>query len=748
MKNTQTDVFNARLYVEGMKRLRVIALAVAILSLTVSVLIPVVRWISEAESYQNRLDRYEEELRYYNIAPETTVDQDEKPSAEAPPYRLPQKPTIIQTEIDSAELCAPLYGLPFLAPFFFLVLFSFLHKRKQSDFYHAIPYTRTCVYNSFVCAALTVILLIQVASVSVAGILYALCPYTTFAFTELLSITAVSFLSAAFLSGFMMLALTLTGTSTSCFFLFALFASITRIVLGFFYLTIEECIDIYQPTMASFLSPYWYLPIRMFVASEYTENLPSYLGVVLYTLVATAALYALAGFCYKVRRSEMAERPAPSRAFQHLFRCLITLPFAVLVAMYLLIPDTEFSVFLVLIAIVLVVYYLYELLTTRRIRNLPKATPYLGYVVAGAVLFASAFGLFNVYIHRELNPDKIVAVSMHGNHHGSVSYEELIAGSVLCPDEEVVDLALDAYHEFLNSDPGRLHAYPLTRVYISFHTEGGKEIRRTFYMHTKNYTTFTESLTSYAAYGDAYYSLPPFESIQSVDVYLNSVYELPHQYLNFYQHNSSITSMQALLDVFQAEYETLTKEEKNLVKQDALGWDQKVKLENDTYLFHLNLSGRIEDRYFYGNYVIPPCMPKTIEYLMKRVDADNGLQYYTHGDISHSGTALDVTIPFLKDVLAGKLEVGKNPGYEKLVVFGYYGCADTAVIKLTEKIPTEHQDLLEKLLEVCKKGEVQDGVYVTLRVQYEDGTSSLYTDLFLHISKEDFDTLKELIGLK
>ena len=99
---TNTHVFNFRLFLEALKRLRVIGLGTAILSLTVSVLVPVTTWIQRNDNLSK--DVY---------------------------------------TMETQGLCIPAGLVVFLAPLFFAVLFSFLQKRKESDFFHAIPYTRT-----------------------------------------------------------------------------------------------------------------------------------------------------------------------------------------------------------------------------------------------------------------------------------------------------------------------------------------------------------------------------------------------------------------------------------------------------------------------------------------------------------------------------------------------------------------------------------------------------------------------------
>ncbi len=210
-----SKLFNIRLYLEGLKRLKVIGMASAILSVTVSALIPIVFWI------------------------------DMRPDVDK------------ITNININTLCIPLYGMIFLAPFFFSALFSFLNKRKESDFFHAIPYTRTCVYLSFTAAALSFVFAIMILSSLTAGIIWAMNPLTTFRVGELISVTLMCMLAAAELSGIMILAITLTGTDTTQALMFLLFTLLTRLVLLYISIGIDTHVDVIYTSDLPFLQFNW-----------------------------------------------------------------------------------------------------------------------------------------------------------------------------------------------------------------------------------------------------------------------------------------------------------------------------------------------------------------------------------------------------------------------------------------------------------------------------------------------------------
>ena len=78
---------------------------------------------------------------------------------------------IFINEVDGRRIvdiydCNPLVLLSFtvLAPLFTLFLFSFITSRNSSDFYHSIPYTRTCIFVSFFASIAAWIALIHFSS--------------------------------------------------------------------------------------------------------------------------------------------------------------------------------------------------------------------------------------------------------------------------------------------------------------------------------------------------------------------------------------------------------------------------------------------------------------------------------------------------------------------------------------------------------------------------------------------------------
>lgn len=540
-----TKLFNIRLYLEGLKRLKVIGTAVAILSVTVSALIPLMQWLS-----------------------------------------MSSHPPIAPESIAHNQLCIPLLLTVFLAPFFFFVLFSFLHKRKQSDFFHAIPYTRTCVYLSFVAAALSFVFVIQIGSALSAGLIWALNPHTTFKMGELISLILICILAAAEISGIMMLALSLTGTGTTTILMCGLFTFLARMILFYLSACIDTRFDIVSMNSVPFLSFSWFMPFGLF---PFFINGHDDLSVdpfrspanIIYTLVVTLLLFTAAWFFFKRRKSEMAGNTAPNRLTQHIFRCLFALPFVLLIPMFLLMGDATLPLYLALIVLTLLVYYLYELITTKRLSGMGKATLWLPALVVACLLFSGAYTCVEEAIFRQTpdSADEVVSVQMDTSsaYLDWDAYQQLLLEDCSSKDRALIEQIIDAMNKTVECD--RLDDYALyyadyTESFVSFDRNwiqvdmtltNGKTISRRVCFRAD---TFKQIETMYIETADLsmadFWSLPELSMIDTLrGEYFNHEGYLDYVWFTRGDKTQAYTQLYATL---LEEYEALTDEQKNRLR--------------------------------------------------------------------------------------------------------------------------------------------------------------------------------------
>lgn len=416
--------FDGRLYLQGLKRLRVIGLALAILCISISILVPLTTWISTA----NMVDDY-----YMNHDPMYGLEDSFS--------------SLLEKEVADRMLIIPVLVASYLSPIFILIMFAYLNKRSESDFYHAIPYTRVCVYTSFVSAALTWVFAILIVGGLSAALFWTMCPYTTYSFGGLICEILLSCLNAAFLASFTAVGVSLAGTESTAVVASLLALCSWRVIMGVAYVVLEDLMTIIdvEHVWGGYLTPQWLLPIGL-VGEKETA------GSIVYAGIVALAMFALGGLLYHVRRSETAGRAVPGRALQIIFRCLITLPVA-LILTYCAITGEDVTLLLILLVVSLLIFYLYELLTSKSARSMLRATPWLGAVLAACLIFTGAMFLSKYAILNErIDEDRIEEIGLTRGVSGfdevAISdYERFLMMEYMSDDPEVISLLAKALQE-------------------------------------------------------------------------------------------------------------------------------------------------------------------------------------------------------------------------------------------------------------------------------------------------------------
>lgn len=569
-----TRFFNTRLYVEGLKRLRVLGIGLLVLVLIASVLVPTVHWILEAD-YDPNLNR----------APHV-LDQDE-----------------------SYILCIPILVFSATTPIFFLVLFSYLFKRRESDFFHSIPYTRTCVYTSFVAAALTWIVGITVISATAAGLIWAISPYAVFAVSDLVVLVLISLAASVYICGFMMLAITLCGNLTTVLLNFTLFSLLPRAIAVMLGLILSDrifLIDVYE-FFGGFFDFNWWLPAQICCyESSISDMLPT---VAALSAGLGALLLALSGYLYHKRPSQMAGNAAQGPRAQHWLRCLFTLPFALSLVTYILIdfPHPEFVIVLVLAIVILVVYFLYELITTKSFRCLLRATPWLSVVLAGCILFTGCyFAIFAGIVYPKTDADEIESVSSVLNplYFAPVdyeSYEYKRFEACRFEDEELRELVATGLLNAQLKTRGQSPYDPKDKTYfidLNIHLKNGRTIDRNILLSQSEFNDLSEILQYHEKTQEALYTMPPAESVD--DITVSSYHGLSP--LNDQQKQEFVT-------IFRREYAAASTEQKSRALKGADTYEERQGN------FVLTLYGEIDGESYYSRYFITQEFPESHAFL-------------------------------------------------------------------------------------------------------------------------------------
>ncbi len=477
MKNNK--LFSLKLYLEALKRLRIIGIAAAILCVSVSALVPIYHMAN-----MSRYSYYEDIISSSSL------------------------PTIRTDVIENGALVIPALVASYLMPLLVFFLFSYLNKRNESDFYHAIPFTRGCVYTSTTLATLTWAWGILIASCLVAGALWAIDPYATFSFGGLMLQMLYMCLNATLLISAANVAVSLMGTAMTGVIAFGIVLCLWRFILGMAMVTMDELSNLIDAelVLGGYLNPSFLLPVNL-VMGEALVDRPA---VLIYALVVSLGLFALGGWLYRIRRSETAGRSVAGKWIQILMRCLITLPTSILMTYMLLTGNADLGTFLIVLVVTLLIFLLYELLTTRSVRRMVKATPWLGAVLAACIVFGGVMLIGNtVVMNQNIPAERITAVGLGNTGVGGVElslYEHKVLDDYMTKNDEAAEIVAEAlkraqdaernggyyYNGYEYPSYGAYAPSNLGRVWVNIRLAGGMTITRRVLVEQEDYARLLE----------------------------------------------------------------------------------------------------------------------------------------------------------------------------------------------------------------------------------------------------------------
>ena len=637
---TKTHIFNGKLYLEGLKRLRIIGLAFAILCLAVCIIIPVATWADEAR---------------YDFYDTVTVDPITGEIVEGDRAEHPVE------YVEDGMLAIPALIASYLTPLFVFFMFAYLNKRHESDFYHAIPYTRTCVYVSFSAAILTWVFGILIASSLSAGLIWAICPYTTFSFVGLLRQMLYMCLNAGMLMGITAVAVSLMGTfGTAAVAALVLLAS-WRVVMALagLYLSDANYMLRFEDILGGYLHPSMLLPVTLFM----NEAVVGRVGVLIYAALIMLVTFGLGGFVYTCRRSETAGRAVPAKWLQIAIRCLLALPFGLLITYLFMTGNADGSTLIVLLAVMLLAFYLYELLTSKSVRSMMRATPWLFAVLGVCVVFGCVLGIANHTVnHERIDEDRIVAVGVDSSSapagYGLSRYEMLQIQNYMSKNDEaaaIVARALATTQEAILSNnyyfqniPGGYVDYDTDYAYTRIKLKSGMTITRRIRYRTEDYRQLLEILRVEK-------NTDPIPDAKEID-YMNLMVMD-----GYFSISVDTTHYDHILRSMRSEWQTLSEKHKaKFLSGDTSGGGFAVTMR-------VEFSGRAR----YLEYaVLPDAMPLT--YAMLDTELGDSLD------------GRDAVETLLGDIEASEdcmMEiVADAPTYEKVKTCGYYTSKDFAEV--------------------------------------------------------------------
>ena len=390
----------------------------------------------------------------------------------------------------SMWLWVPMLLVTLLAPILCLSAFSFLRSRREADLTFAAPVTRTCLFVSTCLSVLTVYLALAAAVFlcTVLPRMGANLPMPRFgefygaaadrlALTLYVRVVLYMVCTGWLLCAAMTLSAALSGGVGHTLFLFLLLFLTPSAVRSAIAAHGER-----MPEEQILSIDRWALPLPGLTDMIGSCFAPSTRQTVL-TLLFSVVVFAAAGLVFRFRRVESAGEPAAGRWVLRLTVCLLMLRMAVHICL-----DPSGTVGVVAEAVVL--YFLYLLLTTRRLSPLWKCLPYAaGAAVVTALCVLGGWHLADaVRVRVPLDADRVEGFSCStvGMPAGGFSFINTNTFSTCAFDmSDLMEIrdrdAVEKAVELINRDK-ELRAQKLgadaDTIYITLFKKNGRRVQR------------------------------------------------------------------------------------------------------------------------------------------------------------------------------------------------------------------------------------------------------------------------------
>ncbi len=553
MKN---KFFDFKLYIEGVKRLKVIGTAFAVISFVMAFLVP---------------------LTYG--------------------YRA--------SGIDAEDLIYPLVVLLLAAFMFVNRVFGYLTSRKKSDFYHAIPFPRKCVYFSFMASALTWVWGILIVSLLIESFMWGFNFYLS---TVLL--VGIAFAAATlFIMAVTAVARILTGTEVSSVALFAILFLFLRVCGTIAKSAMESLVPIYDfdHSLLHYLGFEFFLPFRVIMLYDTDGIIP----LIIYTFIISIAIIFVGSVLYARRKSEMAGNSAPTPLLHNIYRYAISTPLLLLTTglflEYCFIVDRSYVSDGIIISLVLTlaVYFLYELITKKNIKKMFAAAKNLWVIFLIALVYAGGLTVTrNQILNYDMAAEDIESVEViykNGYYLYNSKNEHI---KLLISDPELAkECAAQAYRDSCNELKSTGKVGSFKGAYTVIKLKSGREISCHLVNFDRANQIYMNGISERTEYSDEELTLPLRTESSYVAFYIPS----DEDYNNAIFVQDDDTRWDTLWRTFREEYYALSDEEKAIVQTnvDTASY-HIVFLEKHTDDKNGNTTYIVKDIYY-----IPDFMPKT-----------------------------------------------------------------------------------------------------------------------------------------
>ena len=346
-----------------------------------------------------------------------------------------------------------------------LYMFSFLNKRNSSDFYHSIPHKRETIFVSFIAAILTWILGGIWLCTAITLAIYWFSPaYVIINTSSILLATLGLSIGCTLVIGVLLIAMSVSGSTSSSIITALLILFLPRIILASFISMLVTITPVVSAENFGIIGNSSYnIPVGIIVSSMWhpSPHIDQVLTQgILYTAILGLIYLGIGMVLFKRRKSEIAQAQTLNQAVQTVFT--ISIAFALcLPALNILTYgiagsdiSSVFTVILTWYAIALIIYFVLELIKTKKLPSMTKSLPGLGTIVLLNLVFIIGITFaHNAILDREFKADEIQSVriaSLDERRFGGYNllpYETLRAREIDIRNEQLTGILLEELTE-------------------------------------------------------------------------------------------------------------------------------------------------------------------------------------------------------------------------------------------------------------------------------------------------------------
>lgn len=381
---------------------------------------------------------------------------------------------IQMVSLDQANIC--MYALMILVPMIMIfVQFKFLNSRKACDFFHSIPVTRLSLVVNFSLSAITWTTLCMIipilTNVFICNLNNSISLYYDSLFLSIVEKVIIALLVySAMLVGISLSGQFITSVVVACLILF-----LPRYIVTMAVQSINSNTDLFKLgniLYTSVIDNYNNLLVSMFTSIP--DSLSSYkykiyptdyynpIQPYIYTTILAMVIFALGCYTFVKRKSESAGHNTPNTLVQHIIRVGLVSPIMILVvyvynssSYYIESFSDHLEYIFPALIVTIVIYFTFELITTKSLKKLINSIPVFGIVILFAIAYNGVIyaGTNLTLTQAQNNTKNIDSVSLNLSANATPLYDsytfELISEYKLT-DERILSATTNAINTYID----------------------------------------------------------------------------------------------------------------------------------------------------------------------------------------------------------------------------------------------------------------------------------------------------------